>query len=135
MWKDHIEGKDANGKLLPALGVIPINEEQQCKWGCIDVDVYNVDHKQLLMRNIKGLSFPLVTFRSKSGGAHLFLFAERFIPASLMQKIKTMATALGYEGSEVFPKQTELLAERGDVGNFLNLPYHAGCKRFEVCIR
>ena len=129
LWKDHVEGKtDANGKLLPALGVIPINEENKCRWGCIDIDIYNLDHKQLLQK-IKELKFPLITFRSKSGGAHLFLFADKFIPAFLMKdKLEQMATALGYEGSEVFPKQTELLAERGDVGNFLNLPYHAGTK-------
>ena len=95
-----------------------------CKWGCIDVDVYNLDHLSI-MRDIKGMGFPLVTFRSKSGGAHLFLFAKDFIPASLMQsKLKAMAEALGYAGSEIFPKQTEILAERGDVGNFLYLPYH-----------
>ena len=129
LWADHIEGKtDSDGKLLPALGVIPINEDNKCRWGCIDVDIYNLDHKEI-MQKVKKLNLPLITFRSKSGGAHLFLFAESFIPAFLMQeKLKEMAKALGYEDSEVFPKQTELLAERGDVGNFLNLPYHAGTK-------
>ena len=122
LWSDHIEGKE------PALGVIPINENNMCKWGCIDVDVYNLDHLSI-MRDIKGMGFPLVTFRSKSGGAHLFLFAKDFIPASLMQsKLKAMAEVLGYAGSEIFPKQTEILAERGDVGNFLNLPYHGGTR-------
>jgi hypothetical protein len=117
-WQDHIDGKD------PALGVIPINENNECRWGCIDVDQYNLDH-MAIMRNIKGLGFPLVTFRSKSGGAHLFLFAKEFIPASLMQlKLKAMSDALGFGGSEIFPKQTEILVERGDTGNFLNLPYH-----------
>ena len=122
LWVDHLEGKE------PALGVIPINENNECRWGCIDVDEYNLDHISL-MRNIKGLDFPLVTFRSKSGGAHLFLFAKEFIPASLMQsKLKAMADALGYAGSEIFPKQTEILVERGDTGNFLNLPYHGGTR-------
>ena len=122
LWKEHLEGKD------PALGVIPINENNECKWGCIDVDQYNLDHIAI-MRSIKGLNFPLVTFRSKSGGAHLFLFTKEFIPAGLMQaKLKAMADALGYAGSEIFPKQTEILIERGDTGNFLNLPYHGGVR-------
>ena len=122
LWEDHLAGKE------PALGVIPINENNECKWGCIDVDVYNLDH-MAIMRNIKGMGFPLVTFRSKSGGAHLFLFAKEFIPASLMQsKLKAMSEALGYAGSEIFPKQTEILVERGDTGNFLNLPYHGGIR-------
>ena len=30
---------------------------------------------------------------------------------------------MGYSGCEVFPKQDQILAERGDVGNFINLPY------------
>ena len=129
LWQDHLDGKD------PALGVKPINEDNMCKWGCIDVDVYNVDHLAL-MRDIKGLSFPLVTFRSKSGGAHLFLFAKEFIPASLMQsKLKAMADALGYAGSEIFPKQTEILVERGDTGNFLNLPYHGGVRGLRYAIK
>ena len=122
LWEDHLAGKE------PALGVIPINENNECKWGCIDVDVYNLDH-MAIMRNIKGMGFPLVTFRSKSGGAHLFLFAKEFIPAALMQsKLKAMSEALGYTGSEIFPKQTEILVERGDTGNFLNLPYHGGIR-------
>ena len=122
LWEEHLDGKD------PALGVIPINEDNKCKWGCIDVDQYNLDHLSI-MRNIKGFGFPLVTFRSKSGGAHLFLFAKEFIPAILMQsKLKAMAEALGYAGSEIFPKQTEILTERGDTGNFLNLPYHGGIR-------
>ena len=122
LWEDHLAGKE------PALGVIPINENNECKWGCIDVDVYNLDH-MAIMRNIKGMGFPLVTFRSKSGGAHLFLFAKEFIPAALMQsKLKAMSEALGYAGSEIFPKQTEILVERGDTGNFLNLPYHGGIR-------
>ena len=129
LWQDHIDGKE------PALGVIPINENNECRWGCIDIDVYNVDHLSL-MRNIKGLNFPLVTFRSKSGGAHLFLFASEFITASLMQsKLKAMSESLGYAGSEIFPKQTEILVERGDTGNFLNLPYHGGVRGLRYAMK
>ena len=121
LWQEHLDGKD------PALGVIPINENNQCKWGCIDVDEYTgLDHKKIAV-GIKEQNFPLVMFRSKSGGAHLFLFTKDFIPAVLMQaKLKMMSEALGFGGSEIFPKQTEILVERGDTGNFLNLPYH-GC--------
>jgi|TARA_R100001460_G_scaffold42670_8_gene78863 hypothetical protein len=122
LWEEHLAGSD------PALGIIPINENNMCRWGCIDVDEYNLDHL-VIMRNIKGMNLPLVTFRSKSGGAHLFLFAKEFIPATLMQsKLKAMSEALGYGGSEIFPKQTEILVERGDTGNFLNLPYHGGTR-------
>jgi len=53
----------------------------------------------------------------------------------LMQsKLKQFAKALGYEGSEIFPKQTEILVERGDTGNFLNLPYFNGTKGLRYAI-
>ena len=42
-----------------------------------------------------------------------------------MQKsLQHMAAALGYGDSEIFPKQIKLNLDRGDVGNFLNLPYY-----------
>ena len=66
MFQEHLNGKD------PALGIIPINEENKCKWACIDIDLYNgYDHKELI-RKIKQQDFPLVVCRSKSGGAHVF---------------------------------------------------------------
>jgi hypothetical protein len=41
-----------------------------------------------------------------------------------MQKtLQAMSAALGYGESEIFPKQVKLHLDRGDVGNFLNLPY------------
>jgi len=42
-----------------------------------------------------------------------------------MQKaLQSIAAALGYGESEIFPKQIRLHLDRGDVGNFLNLPYY-----------
>ena len=46
-----------------------------------------------------------------------------------------MAATLGYEGCEIFPKQTEILVERGDTGNFLNLPYHNEMKGLRYAIK
>lgn len=37
-----------------------------------------------------------------------------------------MSVALGFSGCEIFPKQDKILTERGDVGNFINLPYYGG---------
>ena len=37
------------------------------------------------------------------------------------------------KGSEIFPKQTEILVERGDTGNFLNLPYYDRNERTKIC--
>jgi hypothetical protein len=107
-----------------SVGIIPINEDNKCKWGCIDVDQYPLDHK-LLVEKIRRLKLPLVVCRSKSGGAHCFLFAEDWVEARDMQKaLQNISAALGYGDSEIFPKQVKLNLDRGDVGNFLNLPYY-----------
>ena len=116
LWQKHLDG-------LESLGVIPINDDNKCKWGCIDIDSYaEFDHKKLINK-IKQFQLPLVVCRSKSGGAHVFLFTEDYVSAGLMQdKLNEIRSVLGYGGSEVFPKQRELKS-KDDTGNFLNLPY------------
>ena len=52
----------------------------------------------------------------------------------MQSKLKQMAIILGYEGSEIFPKQTEILVDRGDTGNFLNLPYYNEMKGLRYAI-
>ena len=120
LWENHLKGKE------PALGIIPINEKNLCRWGCIDIDQYDFNHKKFI-KKIKQKKLPLVVCRSKSGGAHVFLFVSEWIEAAAMrEKLKVMAAALGYSECEIFPKQEYLLIERGDTGSFLNLPYHGG---------
>jgi hypothetical protein len=120
LWQSHIDGVE------PALGIVPINENNECRWGAIDIDVYNFDHTAFIQK-IRKLNLPLILCRSKSGGAHVFCFTSEFVPASLMRvKLQAMASVLGYAKTEIFPKQNSVKAERGDVGNFLNMPYHGG---------
>ncbi len=128
LWEKHLQGEG------PALGIIPIREDSTCRWGCVDIDSYNLDHSSLI-QSIRNFNLPLIVCRSKSGGAHVFLFTKEFISAALMQStLKKIAKVLGYEGSEIFPKQTEILVERGDTGNFLNLPYYNGTKGLRYAI-
>ena len=62
--------------------------------------------------------------RSKSGGAHLYLFLKQYEQAAVVREyLLEMAVALGHSGCEIFPKQDKILSDRGDVGNFINLPY------------
>ena len=118
LWEGHLSGKGR------AVGIIPINEDNRCVWGCIDVDQYPLDHKALIDK-IRKLKLPLVICRSKSGGAHCFLFTTEWIDAKDMQfTLQQISAALGYGGSEIFPKQIKLHLDRDDVGNFLNLPYY-----------
>ena len=45
MWLDHLEGKQ------PSLGIIPIMDDSKCYWGCIDVDMYPLNLKELVQKN------------------------------------------------------------------------------------
>ena len=66
----------------------------------------------------------MIVCRSKSGGAHAFLFTKEFVPATVMRvKLKLIASAMGFAGVEIFPKQDYIRVDRGDTGSFLNLPY------------
>lgn len=120
LWRAHLSGEKS-------LGVIPIRADSTCLWGCIDIDVYDGLSLADLVKNIEDRKFPLVVCRSKSGGAHVFLFLRAATDASDVQAaLRQMAAALGHGGCEIFPKQTQILAERGDLGNWLNMPYFGG---------
>ena len=118
-WKAHLEGKKG-------LGIIPIDEENSVRWGAIDIDIYSLDLEKLVQK-IEEFKLPLVVCRSKSGGAHVFCFLKEKIPAGDMQdKLREISAGLGYGGVEIFPKQREVLVERGDIGSWLNMPYFEG---------
>jgi hypothetical protein len=120
LWVKHLNGVE------PSLGIIPIRADNSCIWGCIDIDQYPLDHKGLVEK-VRQLNLPLVVCRSKSGGAHVFLFTKEPAPARDFQNyLKNAASLLGEAGREIFPKQSEILVDRGDTGNFLNLPYFGG---------
>jgi hypothetical protein len=122
LWQKHLNGDE------PALGIVPIKEDNKCKWGCIDIDTYPFDHK-VFIKKIRDKNLPLILFRSKSGGAHVFLFTKEFVAASLMrERLKKIAGILGYAKTEIFPKQDYIRADRGDTGSFLNVPYHGSNK-------
>lgn len=127
-WEGHLIG-------VTPLGIIPIREDGNCVWGCIDVDKYDISHAEMVRAILKH-KFPLVVCRTKSGGAHLFMFTRSPIPAADMQaKLREMAAILGVGTSEIFPKQTTILAERGDLGNWLNMPYFSGDKTDRYAIK
>jgi len=116
LWEQHLAGKIS-------LGVIPIREDGTCSWGSIDVDQYGEDFLKLIDRVERG-GFPLVPCRSKSGGLHLLMFLKAPEPAASVQSaLRDMAAKLGLAGCEIFPKQTVVLADRGDLGNWITVPF------------
>ena len=114
--KDHLDG-------TRGIGSIPITSENKCKFGVLDIDTYPIDHADIA-KKCKTMKLPFVVCRSKSGGAHLFLFLKEYYPAvDIRDYLGEMAAALGHSNCEIFPKQDQILIDRGDVGNFINLPY------------
>jgi hypothetical protein len=117
MWENHLNG------LEPSLGIMPVNEKSECKWGCIDVDKFDLNYEEIL-RKIRKLSLPLVMIRSKSGCAHLFLFIRKFVPAEeVLFVLKKFAAQLGIADQldRIYPMQTKF--REGGTGSWLNMPY------------
>tara|TARA_R100000008_G_scaffold81699_1_gene65233 strand:+ start:670 stop:2337 length:1668 start_codon:yes stop_codon:yes gene_type:complete len=117
MWENHLNG------LEPSLGIMPVTEKSECKWGCIDVDKFDLDYEEIL-KKIRKLSLPLIMIRSKSGCAHLFLFVKKFVPAEEVQFVlKKFAAQLGIADKldRIYPMQTKFI--KGGTGSWLNMPY------------
>lgn len=115
-YADHLAGKTG-------LGVIPIREDDKCYFGAIDVDEYNGERDRTVSI-IYQFGLPLVPFRSKSGGLHLFLFFQKDSPilaAKVIPILQELRDLLGLPPkTEIFPKQKTAAS---GYGNWINLPY------------
>jgi hypothetical protein len=115
LWANHLAG-------VRRLGIVPIRDDNSAVFGAVDIDDYTLDHKILAERLAP---FPVNITRSKSGGAHVWLFSSEPISAAVLRGWLTqLAVYLGYPGAEVFPKQSTL-ASKNDVGNWIHVPYFA----------
>ena len=121
-YKDHLTGK-------VGLGVCPLKEDSTCSFGAIDIDVYDTEFLYKVVKSIYKWSLPLVPFRSKSGGLHLYMFFDvdtktLSLPSGIdtIRILTKLAQLLGIEKYEVFPKQTTM--QKGKKGNWINLPYY-----------
>jgi hypothetical protein len=127
-YENHLHGRIG-------LGIIPISEASKCNFTVIDVDIYkDIDYAPYL-NAIDNYGFPIVPFKSKSGGLHLYVFyKEEVAPTPAIDVAKKMAAILGLSllvkarknlPVEIFPKQTKLNATgEARYGNWINLPYY-----------
>lgn len=120
IWVGHLEGKQS-------IGVVPIQPTNTVKWGAIDIDLYQCNETiEALQKKIKEHKLPFVTCRSKSGGAHLYLFIKERVPAvQMIDKLTSFSAFFGQGVSEIFPKQPRIGKRKDDseFGNWLNMPY------------
>jgi hypothetical protein len=117
LYAQHLDGEIG-------LGVIPINKESNCKFGAIDVDIYENDKLlSRIVRTIHEYSLPIVPFSSKSGGLHLFLFFQDWTSAKAVRYwLRQFSMILMLpDKTEIFPKQERLTS---GTGNWINLPYY-----------
>ncbi len=116
---------------VTGIGLVPIMDDSTCYWGAIDIDNHgqseDVDIAAIEAR-VLALKLPLITCRSKSGGAHLYLFGRE--PLRCVQvhgMLSKWAKDLKVAGVDcIYPKQTKLAySEDGgrQLGNWINLPY------------
>ena len=140
MFQNHLNGKGF------VVGVVPITLENVVYWGAIDLDDDSTDHAALAAI-VDHAGLPLVVCRSKSGGAHLYLFLKDGTSAGLVRdRLKAWAAALKLQNPEkdlpggkrkrepveVFPKSTAYSDQ--DLGNWINPPYYnaASTDRYAV---
>jgi len=126
LYKEHIEGKTG-------LGIVPIDQDSNCKFVVLDVDIYDRD-LSMYIRAIDEFSLPIVPFYSKSGGLHFYIFFKTFIKAktavsiarkaALVLGISLLVKQVKNETLEIFPKQIKLSPNQA--GSWINLPYFGG---------
>ena len=46
------------------LGIFPLRDDGMCKWGAIDVDIYNLDFEKL-EKDLNKLKLPLIICKTK----------------------------------------------------------------------
>jgi hypothetical protein len=119
-YEKHLSGEEG-------VGVVPVLDDGNCWFGAIDIDAHgdspDIDLLEL-EKAVKQNDLPLTICRSKSGGAHLYLFMTDPTPAKVVrQALAKWAGLVGYPGVEIFPKQDNLPESGGErqLGNWLNL--------------
>lgn len=115
--------KHLNGDF--GVGICPVNAEGKCFFSVIDIDYYQPKIKRVL-HFIKEYQLPLLPFRSKSGGLHVYLMLSKAVSAKTMRELLnqivyyfSLDMLYGKAKVEIFPKQDK--AE--GFGSSVTLPY------------
>jgi hypothetical protein len=126
----HLSGQDYEGKEF-VMGIYPMLQDETCFLLAVDFDKegWREDAKAF-WQTCRDLNIPAVLERSRSGnGAHIWIFFDQAIPASLARKLgshiltETMERRpdIGLSSYDrFFPNQDTL--PRGGFGNLIALP-------------
>ncbi len=128
LWHDHLIGKYG-------IGIIPINRDNMVRFAAIDVDQYPINFQSVNERVLK-FGLPLVPCVTKSQGLHLYMFLSEWTSAKEVQaKMRELASMLGFGDCEIFPKQVQVNVDRGDLGQWINVPYFLGDRTSRYALR
>ena len=120
IWEDHLKGNRL-------IGCTPILDNDRVMWGALDIDVYqNSNTIEELNKQIAEHKLPFIVFRSKSGGAHVYVFLSEPIAAkTVIDKLKAFSAFFGQGVCEIYPKQPKIGNRKDDskYGNWINMPY------------
>lgn len=124
-WKNHLNGSCS-------LGLVPITDYSECKFAAIDVDCDIMESAKVtlasLCATVQGLTLPMVVCRSKSGGAHIYVFFKDMVPADKVRlTFKRISDVMGLNSHrpvEFYPHTGKLDTESN--GKYINLPYFNG---------
>ena len=132
MWKAHYNGESFEVKLpnkkttmADSLGICPINKDSECTWGAIDLDDYKPNYKELF-KKLESINVPLLPFKSKSGGIHVYIFLDKPVKALLLrEKLHSIKNVFGScKPDKIFPVQKYIDLDKGSAGSWINLPYY-----------
>ena len=120
IWEEHLKG-------TKIIGCTPLFNEDRVRWGVLDVDVYQESSTlEELIAKVKDHKLPFVVCRSKSGGAHVYLFFSEDVSASsVIDKLKSFSAFFGHGACEIYPKQPKIGTRKDNskYGNWINMPY------------
>lgn len=113
VYEEHIKG-------TKSIGIVPLTGDNKVWFAAIDIDVYPLDPRRFCFFFAE-YSLPFTVFKSKSGGAHAFIFFAKETEArAVIQQLERTVSLLGLpKDTEIFPKQASTEA----IGNWINLPY------------
>lgn len=115
------------------LGTSPLLPDHTCVFGGIDIDVRDGVPVSLtaIVARVADAHFPLVVCRSRSGGAHLYVFFRRPAPASRVRALLgKWAAKLQIEGTDCIIPAADFqqidVDGRPHISRSFNLPYLGG---------
>jgi len=117
----HLKG------LQPSIGIAPNRDDDTCKFGVLDFDVYGMEDKDVL-EVAKYMRVPCFACRSKSHGLHVYFFVDEPVSSRTMHEfLKSRRRNLPKrlrKGVEFFPMDSQLVIPKGDNAKCVNMPMH-----------